>query len=357
MLHATTFTRRLPWAAVLLFGAATAVAVHAEGPEWGVSDPGAGGGALVLTDTVVLQCGAQEDLWVGIDRAPRVLREAPGESWSFEAHLRTQAGPGTHTGLIVYRDAKNWLAWGPVHGRQLHAGGVLANEGRGGLVTVPASASSLRVVRHGNRYFFSYRTETAWTLAGIYLDAQGDLGASPKVGFYAKAWGDAAPYSALFQGGLLRRAEPAELTGVRAHSASSAYPGWGPECVLDGSSDRCWCSGAGSVFPHKLDFEVPRGALVAALRIDGNVDGALRHPGIEARTVRIYSLSEDEDFAPRLVAEAELAAGGAGQEVRLSTPARADRVRIEILTNHGNAEWTELGDVRFIGWPAPAATP
>ncbi len=315
--------------------------------EWTYTDPSGHNGAVILNDTMTLQCGARMNQWVGENRAPRLLRPSEGPYWSFEVDLTTQGKRDTAAGLLVYRDEKNWIGWGILHGSTLDAGGVLGNRARPSLVSRGVLAQGLRIDRKGNRYEFFLKEGSEWRLAGIYADVEGDLGAAPRVGVFAKSWGRGAPFSTVFRGWRHAGLPLPNLNGVSAWGASSSYPGWGPDRILAGGT---WCSAAGTSLPHWLELKLPPHSQVAAIEFDNRVDGAQRHPGIEARQMRIYVQREDDDFRLHPIGEIELAAGRAGQRFLLPSPVSADRIRLEAVSNHGNAEWTEVGPISILGW-------
>lgn len=179
--------------------ALTAMVLHAFPPGSSAANRSGGTGAIP-NGIVTLSCPADADLWLHADRAPRVLTAASGTRWLAEAEIVTHGGANTVTGLVMFRDQDNWLAWGVLDDGTLDLGGVLRGGPRPSLVCVKWSASRLRMVRAGSTYEFLALVDGEWRRAGQFEDVAGDLGSEPRVGLFAKSWRGSVAFEAAFRG-------------------------------------------------------------------------------------------------------------------------------------------------------------
>lgn len=176
--------------------ALTALVLHALPPGSAAAQKA----GTIAPGTVTLSCPADADLWLHADRAPRVLTVAPGAHWRAEAEVVTRGGANTVTGLVVFRDPNNWLAWGLLDDGTLDLGGVLRGGPRPSIVHVNWAASRLRMVRDGSTYEFHAFVDGEWRPAGRFEDVAGDLGNEPRVGLFAKSWRGSVAFEAAFRG-------------------------------------------------------------------------------------------------------------------------------------------------------------
>ncbi len=151
------------------------------------------------SDIYMLPVRDGEDSFAGWDRSPKRLRDAVGENWVIETHIcdtDCPNGSGYHTGLIVYVDADNWIAWGIESGEKTVANGVLG----GSFYTIESVLDSyeyIRIKKTGDLYAFSCSPDRIhWVeLAGRYDDIHGYLKGA-RYGLFAKNWEPDADFNA-----------------------------------------------------------------------------------------------------------------------------------------------------------------
>lgn len=139
-----------------------------------------------------------EDSWAGFDRCPKRLRPAISEDWVIQTHISACSEPegsGYHVGLIVYKDADNWMAWGVESGNATVANGVLGGNGYD-IEGVYERYEYLRLTKKGNLYTFSCSPDGVhWVdLAGKYDDIHGFLEGA-QYGLFGKNWEITADYT------------------------------------------------------------------------------------------------------------------------------------------------------------------
>ena len=141
--------------------------------------------------------------------------------------------------------------------------------------------------------------------------------------------------------------------GGRLVSFSTQYNAtdWKAANILDGKPNVGWCSLDGSL-PQTLVVELPGEFLISRFSFDnGTQEGS--YPGISAREVKIAVSLEAEDVGYREVGTFTLKKGESAQGFKLASPVRARWIKLNVLSNHGYASYTELMEFRAIGLPAP----
>jgi outer membrane protein OmpA-like peptidoglycan-associated protein len=141
------------------------------------------------------------------------------------------------------------------------------------------------------------------------------------------------------------------VSGAVVISASSSYGGaWGPLNLIDGGSDQGWCSEGSAAFPHAIVVELPQAYAVASVAVDNTNAQDSGYPGISAKGVTVYGSSSSASTGwTKLVFFDALA--GKRKEVTLAKPATAQWLKFEIVSNWGNAEYTELMELEAYGEP------
>ena len=148
--------------------------------------------------------------------------------------------------------------------------------------------------------------------------------------------------------------KPANLTGqgsgARMVSFSSQYntANWKAANLIDGKPDVGWCSSSASSFPYTFVVELPRTSEISRVSFDNGTEER-RRPGISAKEVKVYVSLEAEDIGYKEVATFTLTQGESAQGFRLPSPARARWIKLNVVSNHGNSEYTELMEFRAIG--------
>lgn len=132
-----------------------------------------------------------EDSFAGWDRCPKRLRQPVSEDWVIETHIYDTDcadGSGYHTGLMVYVDENNWIAWGIESGGSTVANGVLGGNFYD-IESVLDEYEYIRITKTGDLYSFSCSPDRVhWVeLAGRYDDIHGHLQGA-RYGIFAKNW-------------------------------------------------------------------------------------------------------------------------------------------------------------------------
>jgi outer membrane protein OmpA-like peptidoglycan-associated protein len=127
----------------------------------------------------------------------------------------------------------------------------------------------------------------------------------------------------------------------------ASYGGWGPVRLLDDAPGSGWASVAGATGGQVFVFELAEPARLERFEFDA--DECLDGEGRGARRVRVSVSATAADAGYAGALEATLAARANGQSFGARTPAPARFVRLEILDNHGDAEYVELCGLRGYG--------
>lgn len=141
--------------------------------------------------------------------------------------------------------------------------------------------------------------------------------------------------------------------GAKVVAFSSEFGGsWSASAIIDDFDfvgeyqDRevpNWCSYDYAPFPHWLVIELPKSTWITTLIFNNRIaDEVGGYDGISAKDIRVEmsNASAKDGFAT--VASFQLEKGKNGQEVRIE-PTQARWLKIVILSNHGNTQYTELG--------------
>jgi flagellar hook assembly protein FlgD len=129
------------------------------------------------------------DQWVNINRAPRLLRAQRAAPWTIEARILSNTGGlPSLTGLVLYKDAANWLVWAQLGNGTLELSGLINNAFTQPISTMATKYASLRVRRVGATYYFDASADgSRWTNANLYVDTAGRLEGA-RYGMLAKDW-------------------------------------------------------------------------------------------------------------------------------------------------------------------------
>ena len=137
---------------------------------------------------------------------------------------------------------------------------------------------------------------------------------------------------------------------ARLINFSSEYSAsWKAANILDGKPNVGWCSVDGSL-PQTIVIELPRESTIYKFSFD-NATQESGYPGISAKDVQIFVSLEAEDVGYREVGTYTLRKGEIAQGFKLPSPVRARWIKLKILSNYGNASYTELMEFRAIGVP------
>jgi len=139
-------------------------------------------------------------------------------------------------------------------------------------------------------------------------------------------------------------------------SATGEYnEDWSALNLLDGTTQTGWSAPEGKSAPYAFVIELPRRYRLRFLVLD-NTDAKESYPGISAREVRVSgsTTSATAGFAPLGTFEA---AQGARREFPLPPPGSlAQWLKLEVLSNWGHAQYTEMMELEAYGEPEGEAT-
>ncbi len=135
---------------------------------------------------------------------------------------------------------------------------------------------------------------------------------------------------------------------------------WAAAHLVDGSSERGWCSAPGREPPHAFVLRLAAPAVITRVELDTPA----REAGFEGASARAFELAgaaaEGGPFRPLAAGELTAGRGGQGFEVAEGEPVRW--LQLTLRSNHGHATLTELMELRAYGRavaeaPAPAPAP
>lgn len=117
------------------------------------------------------------------ENAPRLVKEAPDGEWMLMASLQYNSAStegSNHAGLVLYRDKKNYLIWGPQDGGAVTLSGKIGGKDTGSLFSLPKDNYILRIWKvnrdsEAPRYYFYATTDSyySWQYGGCYEDTNG----------------------------------------------------------------------------------------------------------------------------------------------------------------------------------------
>jgi outer membrane protein OmpA-like peptidoglycan-associated protein len=163
----------------------------------------------------------------------------------------------------------------------------------------------------------------------------------------------------LLLGRFARATEQVNLLGLAEGALVAvepeSYGGWEPVHLLDAAASSGWASVEGRTGGQVFVFELVEPAVIDRFEFDSN--GCLDGAGRGARRVRlaVSAAAADSGFVPIL--EATLAERADAQRFAASAGIPARFVRLEILDNHGDADYVELCSLRGYGERPPASAP
>lgn len=139
---------------------------------------------------------------------------------------------------------------------------------------------------------------------------------------------------------------------ILAHTGqySDDYPA---NAMIDGTTDYFWASAQRYLpgfRPDSLIIELDRRYRIDTLAVDNRGEDDGEYPGVAAREVR-FSASVVSPTGPWTTMTTVVGEPGERVEQVLETPVAARWIRVEILSNHGNPNYTELAEVEARGVP------
>lgn len=117
------------------------------------------------------------------ENAPRLLKEQLKGEWMLHAELEYSSASengDNHTGLVLYKDAENYLIWGPRNGAEIELSGRLNGDATAPLVTLGSKGTHLRIWKNtrdgeATRYYLYAATDAYYSFqyAGVFEDTDG----------------------------------------------------------------------------------------------------------------------------------------------------------------------------------------
>ena len=139
--------------------------------------------------------------------------------------------------------------------------------------------------------------------------------------------------------------------GAMILTSTSEYGGgWTPLNLLDGSTESGWCSEANKAVPNTFVLELPQEFAIRAVAADSSGDEEAGEPGISARLVVFLGSTTSESSGFAELASFEVPKAGR-REVTLAKPVVARWLKVEVRSNWGNEQYTELMELEAYGDP------
>jgi hypothetical protein len=139
-------------------------------------------------------------------------------------------------------------------------------------------------------------------------------------------------------------------SGAVVVSSSSEYDAWPAMALLDDNAHTGWASHRGRRAPHTIVIELPQRFALESISFDNTRTQEIDYPGISARDVEIWlSTTSAADGFVR-VATVEASQGGR-EQFALPRRSEARWVKLVVLSNWGNEEFTEIMELEAYGAP------
>lgn len=119
----------------------------------------------------------------------------PNTAEDFDGGFHPTSALQSHAGLLLWKDASNWILWGRHANDKLQADGAIGGVYMANMASTTIRAQYFRIVKTTRpglptRYTFYYSNiKYAWLYAGHFDDAQGRFATGAKYGLMAKSWG------------------------------------------------------------------------------------------------------------------------------------------------------------------------
>ena len=166
------------------------------GSAWTWLHPGPGSSYSLSGGQLNLTVGAKNDQWLRTDKAPKLLKSQPSAPWAIETRVTASSGHGSSfSGLIVYKDAANWISIAWLSNYWLEASGIVNNAFTGAVGVSATKFTYLRIRRLDSRYLFDASGDGVnWTNVNAFADAAGALNGA-RLGVFGKNWDRSVPYT------------------------------------------------------------------------------------------------------------------------------------------------------------------
>lgn len=125
---------------------------------------------------------------------------------------------------------------------------------------------------------------------------------------------------------------------------------WAAFNLFDGDAKTGWSSPTGSAKGSEIVIELPRRHRLSKLSLDASYTQESSYPGISARNVELWVSTKSPKEGWRKVSATEIPRAGKA-EVMLPGDAIAEWVKLVVVDNWGNAQFSELMEVEAHGTP------
>lgn len=143
-------------------------------------------------------------------------------------------------------------------------------------------------------------------------------------------------------------------SGAVLISATTEYnQKWAGMMLLDGSTDMGWCSKKGSPYPNTFLIELPNSVAISSFYIDNTNAQESGYPGISARRFKLHVSNKSAKEGFKLIYEGE-AAKGQRKGFTIARPVPGQWLKLEVLSNWGDPQYTELMELEAYGEPIKA---
>jgi len=165
--------------------------------DWWWGNPSGNATYSVSGGNFNLTVGQNNDQWIGIDKAPRILRDQIVSPWTIETRIISSTAR-THSlvGLVIFKDPQNWFIWGQLGNNTLEGSGIINNAFTQPVGTMTTKYNYLRIRRVGNKYFFDASSDGInWANGNVYEDTSAALDKA-RFGVLGKNWSSDPAYTA-----------------------------------------------------------------------------------------------------------------------------------------------------------------
>ncbi len=136
---------------------------------------------------------------------------------------------------------------------------------------------------------------------------------------------------------------------VRNYSSQAAESGVGSaEALIDGSGSFAWSSGDNTWPPHTFTFDLAQTAAINRIVLDNSGVDEQGQAGSSTREFGVFILASEANGTDTLILH-DAVQQGARSEFQLPQAVTAKSLRLEILSNYGNKEYTGLGEIEAWG--------
>lgn len=140
---------------------------------------------------------------------------------------------------------------------------------------------------------------------------------------------------------------------VQAPPSYADSGAWSPESLLDELPETGWATKSGDLTPKVFVFEMADKSSVTSLGFD---TAQVETPARAAREVKV-EISDSKDAGYAVIAMLSLAQARDHQRFQLKTPATGRYVRMTVLSNFGDAQYSEIMNVMAFGKPLVKRVP